>query len=882
MEDPDTPAESPPPVEDSFNAMNMDDGSMDADHPLLARAQEALKKQLQENKLRLEGELREKAGALKQVKRKREDVGVELYGFQQQLAQLQMGLEKARENHDLINKIRLQAEEQVAQLKRAAAEEEDMTQQERVKVEKFQADLDKLAVTLKQVEAYNEQMKNEIAVTRRATYAAEESVQRKEKQKKDQDLLIDNMHQQIKLQQHQLELYSAQFEAQQRETRAARETLADAAVEMENIHHEKKQLAAQWQSSLIAMQRRDEALKATEEAIRQQYEQERSIENEVQAYRKDIVKTQVKNEQLTAVLRKVEGEAQYLQTQNDTSKEKQEALQVTYGKLQRSLESTEADLNRSRQEAKVLESERLAVDKAYVKISGDIKELEQQILGVLSNQTTSEKSSNKTAKDTQGLRQQVYDREMAAVQLQNELAKLEVDILNTESHNDRLVETLKLMDAELHDKMAVIGKYEADLKRRTDEIEKKTKEVDLLNRKYEKLVANMDPGENTGPLEATINNLNREIVRKGEEGRVLQRRWVGWQTELVGLQIENNKLAETLQRLKSEHTVMFQKRQRLNQQQEFVLREVKELDKGMAHLHTDMARFNALIANNVQLREALANDTFILEKQVVNELKDLELEAAKLTSQIEGARGEKRDVLARVVDTERAVLLWERKLQLEAEMAEVMDPTVGTDVVGAMRKEIHRMTLRLTELARMQERLIQEMERCIAKRDTITFKGRAATSKRTPEVTETVLKKALGELERSVRDTKREARATDERLAQLDEERNQLADEVAASTGRCQELQQAEERLRAALDTMQNEKYKALVVTAAKQKVVKHLEQILSGTYKFRADPAQIDAELTKASQKQEKLRAAIEAFHASLPHLQPAFERVLICFAAA
>ena len=69
-----------------------------------------------------------------------------------------------------------------------------------------------------------------------------------------------------------------------------------------------------------------------------------------------------------------------------------------------------------------------------------------------------------------------------------------------------------------------------------------------------------------GPLEAVVNNLTREIQGKGEEGRQLQRRWVGWQTELVELQAENNRLAQDLQRLKASHTITHHKRTRLRQQ----------------------------------------------------------------------------------------------------------------------------------------------------------------------------------------------------------------------------------------------------------------------------------------------------------------------------
>eukprot|EP00951_Prasinocladus_malaysianus_P049781 scaffold673554_cov75-Prasinocladus_malaysianus.AAC.1 len=90
---------------------------------------------------------------------------------------------------------------------------------------------------------------------------------------------------------------------------------------MENIHFEKKQLMQQWQGTLISVQRRDEALqdwllncvdiffpcnvKAVQDAILEQQQQDLTIENEIDGYRKDIIKEQLKNEQLTAILKKV-------------------------------------------------------------------------------------------------------------------------------------------------------------------------------------------------------------------------------------------------------------------------------------------------------------------------------------------------------------------------------------------------------------------------------------------------------------------------------------------------------------------------------------------------------------------------------------------------
>ena len=71
------------------------------------------------------------------------------------------------------------------------------------------------------------------------------------------------------------------------------------------------------------------SVQALEEAITEQHEQERSIENEIEAYRKDIVREQIRNEQLSAVMTKLEGESGFLQSQNDSAVKKQEKLQVS-------------------------------------------------------------------------------------------------------------------------------------------------------------------------------------------------------------------------------------------------------------------------------------------------------------------------------------------------------------------------------------------------------------------------------------------------------------------------------------------------------------------------------------------------------------------------
>lgn len=66
------------------------------------------------------------------------------------------------------------------------------------------------AATLRSIEEYNREMKNEIAVTRRATYKAEESVQALEKEKRRQDNVIEVLQDTLKGLHQQAALYAAQ------------------------------------------------------------------------------------------------------------------------------------------------------------------------------------------------------------------------------------------------------------------------------------------------------------------------------------------------------------------------------------------------------------------------------------------------------------------------------------------------------------------------------------------------------------------------------------------------------------------------------------------------------------------------------------------------
>merc|ERR1719498_560592 len=144
-------------------------------------------------------------------------------------------------------------------------------------------------------------------------------------------------------------------------------------------------------------------------------------------------------------------------------------------------------------------------------------------------------------------------------------------------------------------------------------------------------------------------------------------------------------------------------------------------------MHSDMSRLNELIGRNTKLQAELANANAVMEMEFKAELKELETESVTLETKIHEVKEAKSVLLEEIVETERQLLLWEKKIQLEKETQAALDPEVGMQEIHAMEKEIHRMKLRYTTLKGEQDRMVKEMERAVHKREAIAlrFKGKS-------------------------------------------------------------------------------------------------------------------------------------------------------------
>lgn len=474
------------------------------DHALMDRVQRALQKQLESELTRMDEELRVQEEERDASRKRREEVGVELYGVQQQLAKLQLSLESTVKSVAMLHDIRSKAEAELKVFQDGYASRKAAIESEEAKLDKFKGEMDGIADTLRQVEKYNEEMAAEIALTKRAATKAEVDMGEAEKAKVAQDLYIDSLTSQIKRAAEQVASYEAQIAAQRGESSAAAATMAEAAAEMETIAAEKKQLLSQWNASLTAMRRRDELLASLRSGIAAQTEALSSMDAEEANLAKEMRTVAETHATLAAKLSREEANLKALEASSAALRRQYEALEQRQESLAGTMETTEGEIARvgieiGRLEKQLRESdrERLLVDKQRFGI-------EDEIVEALSKKTTSEKAARALLRDARALIASVHDVELQCADMENAIAAAKVDALNANGSVAALRDTLSGAAAELREKEALIERYEGEIKARHDAIEKKMASVDRLNRKYEKMVADRPEAENMGPLQVRI------------------------------------------------------------------------------------------------------------------------------------------------------------------------------------------------------------------------------------------------------------------------------------------------------------------------------------------------------------------------------------------
>merc|ERR1712060_603156 len=226
----------------------------------------------------------------------------------------------------------------------------------------------------------------------------------------------------------------------------------------------------------------------------------------------------------------------------------------------------------------------------------------------------------------------------------------------------------------------------------------------------------------------------------------------------------------------------------------------------------------------------LSNANSMMESEFVQKLKEIENSCLDTERSIEVVKGDKNTMTQDILEAERQVLLWERKITLEKEMQEALDPNVGQADSSAMKKEIHRMELRLEQLKRRQEQMIIEMERAIHKRDAIALKYEPKAKKNKSASTTANLKRQVQSLKNNLRLCTQANSDTEQKISEHESELQQLQQTIEESVAEYGRLERAAESLRSEVQLTSVEKQRNLAHLLRLQRAAKRMDEMSMGT----------------------------------------------------
>eukprot|EP01036_Dinobryon_divergens_P025904 gene25904-34497_t len=857
-------------------------------NPLMERAQKALAVQLKEAQERLKTQLYEKSEEIKRATTERENLGVQLYGLQQQLARTQIMLENAHNEYNSIVDNRLKEEEMLRDISKNNAEQQALSDEYKKQEKKYSAELESLNETIRQIEKYNEDVKSEIAATRRATYKAEQSMQMIEKQKENQDTYVDILNKQLNELKEQTALFANQFETQKKETTDANVVLQDTIRELDLISSEKKQLMMQWKSALSGLSRRDEALAQASQTLAVAESSVHDYDVQIEASRRDLQREQSKHETFVNLRDRLENELAWVEDNLNKIKLERDQLQERYTLLNKSLLQTEAEAKKLEVAAKQINGDTETVIQNIQVVTQERQKLEDELQILYSTYSNTNKAVENLSKDQLKILKQIHSKENEGSEIENDIARTKVDRLNVSAINDQLKDQLAIAAKEAREKEALVSKYQLEIRQRNDEVEKKMYRTDRLNKKYEKMVESAGGEENLGPLENTIRNLDKEIDSTANECKDLEREWLRKQTEMVTLSAECDEVAEKNNEQQARLTILTQQQLRLTKDLRELKSNVKISKQSNIDLQKDVSKLNSLISNNHEQETELQATNFIIEVDCVEELKTAERECVSLQSSINETRIAKSNLLDEIMEMERQALLWEKKIQLDKETREALDPSVGVKESENMEKEIHRMTLRYESLRREQERLSVEMERAVTKRGSIAVRygktppagaevsSSAATLKSSKnDMTQAAARKRIGILKGEARQLAEETSQYNSIYEEKKRQTQETSEMLELVTYQYGETEEKCHALQGEINDLLYQKQLLQERIMYRQKYVNKLKDFTASGGIESSQSLQIERRVLSASQALDNVREIIADLQLSFPHMKEVLQRV-------
>jgi chromosome segregation ATPase len=283
-----------------------------------------------------------------------------------------------------------------------------------------------------------------------------------------------------------------------------------------------------------------------------------------------------------------------------------------------------------------------------------------------------------------------------------------------------------------------------------------------------------------------------------------------------------------------------------------------------------MSRLGERLSDSVGHGNLLVEGNVNYEAEILENLRKKEEEAAVMETQIEDLARKREGLAEELMETEKQIMLWEKKLQMARETKEALDPNYGAGELKTMKKEVTRMELRLKQIMKQQQIIVQEMEFALRRRETIADQGKVQ-QRLNKDRTRADVAKGITDLRREVKRLHGEIERCDSSMKQNAGAQHEIGEEIERFQHIAKETKAKRTEVEGQLRTEEKTKVTAqgrLERLQAKNRLFSAQKTILKSVEGF-------DAAYANVKNQEHHLGGLIDMLINDFPHLSDSLQAI-------
>ncbi|XP_065157089.1 coiled-coil domain-containing protein 40 isoform X2 [Atheta coriaria] len=660
-----------------------------ADHPLLDRFQKSLKEQLMKKIYSMQEEVADLIEGCKTKRVEKETLGTEAFETQKTATKLGHNIRVTLKDLETVTAAR----EELDMVYAKTLEDFDFEKTDNMAAEhdeiNLRVELEAVDMLLKQMRDWEAELENELMINQRVMDFTTKTKSELYKEQKQLDVLVYNLMKDVWRLETEVEKVQMQIRVKEEDRERLAEAVALSNIDIESNQTEYRCLVHGWQSVLLTISQRDKYYNGLQAEHTKLNDALSGVNCELIHIRKEIQREHIENERLTLIKDRLDYEMKNITKSLLIETDKRDEYLRIVAQYDKYIEENKKQQEILKAEIEQIKEEETGLARELEALNQTKYQMEQDIIIHLQSNAFNSDACRQMANVLKDFKEENRHMRINIARVEGQISNTHAEYQYLRMENDEVSEQLR----DLKMTMAAEDKELLNINRDFEKSEKLLVKNILLYEQL-KLKASGDAAQKIElwPEEVRIRQLEASNAELMEKNKASQSFWLREQAIVVELSEKRHAQMKEMDLLKKQICVMDQKNLHIND----TLENLRTLEQTLRrNINGYENRLNAHTSGLHKKRNdktALNAANQKIQGELQMKLEDSEFEALRMKAEIIEIEEEKYSLSRELIDKNREVLCWEKKVLMVLDTRKQMHESHGeSGELAQMRTEIHRM-----------------------------------------------------------------------------------------------------------------------------------------------------------------------------------------------